>query len=79
LFNQLDPVLQEAGRERENEWEEYLTESVLEDLTHYSDRPEDDRRLPGKTSRRLRSHFSHSHPVRPGTADVSSWWVTQRS
>ncbi len=33
LFNSLDPVLQEVGRERENSWEESLLEAGLIDLS----------------------------------------------
>lgn len=36
LFNSLDPVLQEAGRLRENEWETSLQHDGLIDLTQYS-------------------------------------------
>ena len=46
LFNQLDPVLQQVGKERENDWEQYLLDSSLVDLTHYRARPADQRATP---------------------------------
>lgn len=41
LFNSLDPVLQEAGRLRENEWETSLQKNGLIDLTLYSQKSAD--------------------------------------
>src|SRR6266446_6145504 len=43
LFNALDPVLQEMGRQRESEWEASLQEGGLIDTTRYAQRPEDAR------------------------------------
>lgn len=43
FFNPIDPVLQEAGRLRENEWEKSLKEADLSDLTQYSARPPEDK------------------------------------
>jgi hypothetical protein len=43
LFNTLDPVLQEAGRQRENEWEASLKRASLFDLTQYSLKHEEDK------------------------------------
>jgi len=39
LFNALDPVLQEAGRKREEEWEESLKAERLTDVTGFSLKP----------------------------------------
>ena len=40
LFNALDPVLQEAGRKREDDWEVSLQEARLENITRYDERPD---------------------------------------
>ncbi len=42
LFNTLDPVLQEIGREHEDTWEASLQSSGLRDLTHHSQRGDND-------------------------------------
>lgn len=47
LFNSLDPVLQEAGRLRENEWETSLKNNGLIDLTLYGESLLRKRRHPG--------------------------------
>lgn len=39
LFNALDPVLQEAGRKREEEWEESLRGAGLVDVTEFRSKP----------------------------------------
>ena len=46
LFNALDPVLQEAGREREAQWERSLRNAGFLDLTNHAGRPDDDRATP---------------------------------
>lgn len=46
LFNALDPVLQEAGREREASWERSLQAGGLSDLTGYGDRPDANKSTP---------------------------------
>ncbi len=38
FFNPIDPVLQEAGRMREDEWERTLQDAELSDLTQYNER-----------------------------------------
>lgn len=43
LFNALDPVLQEAGRKREDEWEESLQEAGIANITRYGERPDDEK------------------------------------
>lgn len=40
LFNPLDPVLQEVGRRREDEWEASLKNAGLEDLSRHDQAPE---------------------------------------
>ena len=45
LFNTLDPVLQEVGREAEEHWESALRARGLVDLSQLSSRPVDDRRV----------------------------------
>lgn len=40
LFNTIDPVLQEAGKQRENSWELSLQNRGLTDLTNFSAHPE---------------------------------------
>ena len=42
LFNTLDPVLREEGRKREGQWERYLRDEGLADLTSWPGRPETD-------------------------------------
>ncbi|MEG4306695.1 AAA domain-containing protein [Microcoleus sp. D3_18a_C4] len=49
LFNSLDPVLQEAGRLRENEWETSLQKNGLIDLTLYSQKSADEKKTPWTT------------------------------
>lgn len=49
LFNSLDPVLQEAGRLRENEWETSLQKNGLIDLTLYSKKSADEKKTPWTT------------------------------
>ncbi|MGB8686632.1 MAG: AAA domain-containing protein [Microcoleus sp.] len=49
LFNSLDPVLQEAGRLRENEWETSLQKNGLIDLTLYSQKSADKKKTPWTT------------------------------
>jgi hypothetical protein len=49
LFNSLDPVLQEAGRLRENEWETSLKNNGLIDLTLYSEKSADEKKTPWTT------------------------------
>ncbi|MEG4810073.1 AAA domain-containing protein [Microcoleus sp. F8-D3] len=49
LFNSLDPVLQEAGRLRENEWETSLKNNGLIDLTLYSQKSADEKKTPWTT------------------------------
>jgi hypothetical protein len=49
LFNSLDPVLQEAGRLRENEWETSLKKNDLIDLTLYSKKSADEKKTPWTT------------------------------
>jgi len=49
LFNSLDPVLQEAGRLRENEWETSLNKNGLIDLTLYSQKSADEKKTPWTT------------------------------
>lgn len=49
LFNTLDPVLQEAGRRREDEWETSLKSAGIEDLTRHEQAPEDGGGAPWKT------------------------------
>lgn len=46
LFNTLDPVLQEVGREAEDHWETALRDRGLQDLTRIEDRPADARSVP---------------------------------
>jgi hypothetical protein len=46
LFNTLDPVLQEVGREAEDAWERALRARGLEDLTRVAARPHDARSTP---------------------------------
>lgn len=46
LFNTLDPVLQEVGREAENRWEEALRDQDLLDLTRSDEREPGDRTTP---------------------------------
>ena len=46
LFNTLDPVLQEVGREAENRWELALREHDLHDLTDFSQREPGNRGTP---------------------------------
>ena len=41
LSGTMDPVLAEAGKEREREWEGHLQAAGLTDLCRYSDRPDD--------------------------------------
>lgn len=41
LSGTLDPVLAEAGRQREREWEEHLRAGGLADLCRYAERPDD--------------------------------------
>jgi hypothetical protein len=41
LFNALDPVLQEMGRQREGEWEQSLKAEGFHDLTKYGERAPD--------------------------------------
>src|SRR5206468_1148253 len=53
LFNTLDPVLQEAGRERENSWEESLSDDGIADLTGYRGKPHDANQTPWADFRRL--------------------------
>src|SRR5689334_3014500 len=45
LFNVLDPVLQEMGHERENEWERYLLDQGFQDLTNYASSSSDHREM----------------------------------
>jgi hypothetical protein len=45
-FNTLDPVLQEAGRKREDEWESSLKSAGLEDLTRHDQAVEDSKGMP---------------------------------
>ena len=49
LFNSLDPVLQEAGRLRENEWETSLKNNGLIDLTLYSEKSAEEKKTPWTT------------------------------
>ena len=49
LFNSLDPVLQEAGRLRENEWETSLQKNGLLDLTLYSQKSAEEKKTPWTT------------------------------
>lgn len=49
LFNSLDPVLQEAGRLRENEWETSLQKNGLIDLTLYSQKSAEEKKTPWTT------------------------------
>ncbi|MEG4210775.1 AAA domain-containing protein [Microcoleus sp. S13_B4] len=49
LFNSLDPVLQEAGRLRENEWETSLQKNGLIDLSLYSQKSADEKKTPWTT------------------------------
>ena len=53
LFNTLDPVLQEAGRERENSWEESLSDDGIADLTGYRGKAPDANQTPWADFRRL--------------------------
>src|SRR6516164_5312100 len=46
LFNTLDPVLQEVGREAENRWELALREQKLDDLTNFEERDPEARSAP---------------------------------
>jgi hypothetical protein len=46
VFNALDPVLREKGRESEDAWEDSLKKKGLRDLTRYSKRPADDKPTP---------------------------------
>src|SRR5947209_10577462 len=39
FFNSIDPVLEEAGREHENSWEDYLKRSGLTDATGFASKP----------------------------------------
>ncbi len=39
FFNSIDPVLEEAGREHEKRWEDYLKRSGLADVTGFSSKP----------------------------------------
>ena len=45
LFASLDPILQESGKKREQEWENYLRKQNFLDLSTYSERPEKSRAL----------------------------------
>lgn len=49
LFNALDPVLQETGKDREKEWEQTLQASGLTDLTNYAALPDDAKSTPWDT------------------------------
>src|SRR5690348_8979112 len=49
LFDPLDPVLQEVGRQRETEWELSLKAAGLIDLTNYVSKTGDDRSTPWTT------------------------------
>jgi hypothetical protein len=46
VFNALDPVLREKGRESEDAWEESLKKQGLKDLTRYAKRPADNKPTP---------------------------------
>src|SRR5438094_5534855 len=46
VFNALDPVLREKGRESEDAWEDSLKKKCLKDLTQYVARPADDKPTP---------------------------------
>jgi hypothetical protein len=46
LFNPLDPVLQEVGRQRESDWEVSLQAAGLRDLTGYEARADDQKSTP---------------------------------
>ena len=46
LFNTLDPVLQEVGREAENRWEQALRDQDLLDLTRSDELAPDNRTTP---------------------------------
>ncbi|MFP5262374.1 MAG: AAA domain-containing protein [Blastocatellia bacterium] len=39
FFNSIDPVLEEAGRKHEEEWEQYLLRSGLKDTTAFASKP----------------------------------------
>lgn len=45
LFNSMDPVLQEAGRKREDEWDQYLQREGLTNLTQQITLPEGQKNL----------------------------------
>jgi hypothetical protein len=49
LFNSLDPVLQEAGRLRENECETSLKNNGVIDLTLYSEKSAEEKKTPWTT------------------------------
>ncbi|AMV24219.1 exonuclease V subunit alpha [Gemmata sp. SH-PL17] len=46
VFNALDPVLREKGRESEDAWEESLKKKGLKDLTKYGSKPADSKPTP---------------------------------
>src|SRR5262245_64628152 len=46
VFNALDPVLREKGRESEDAWEDSLKKKGLKDLTKYGSKPPGDKPTP---------------------------------
>lgn len=53
LFNTLDPVLQEVGRNAEDRWETALQQHGLQDLTQIAERPSDQRYVNWSEFRRM--------------------------
>jgi hypothetical protein len=82
LFNALDPVLQELGRQRENDWEKSLKDAGLSDLTAHSERVADGPPISWSAFAEALSTLAHGQPAYGReihvVAELGEWLVDGR-